>query len=216
MGNHSAKAQSHSAKAQSYSAKAQKAGRMLRVLLAVSLGAVLGVAGGCVKEGGLPDFPEYPPTRPFLAEQERLRQKAIAIREFRRRERAKYAVLGLEASLAAWQPIYNRIAVARASKPEQERQRRAVLARAQEERLAGFQPILNRIRASRETQPQRGRERAAMLARIQEERVARLRPIFDRIRAEEQARARRKTEETMRGRVAGAFPNGAGTRRTAP
>ena len=195
-----------------HSAKAKKAGRMLLVLLAMSWGT----AGGCAIEGGLPDMPEYPPTRPFLEEQERLRQKAIAIREFRRRERAKYATKGLEASLAAWQPIYDRIVAARESKPEREMQRRAVLGRAQAERLAELRPILSRIRTSRETQPQRERERAAMMARAQEERVARLQPIFDRIRAEEEARARRKTEETLRERATGARPGGAGTRRTAP
>jgi hypothetical protein len=77
-------------------------------------------AGACVQKTELPEFPEYPPTKPFLEEQEQRKRRAAAILEFRRRERLKFLRRSRARTLAAWQPIYDRIAAARASKPRRD------------------------------------------------------------------------------------------------
>ena len=86
----------------------------------ILLGLWVAWAGACVQKTELPDFPEYPPTKPFLEEQEQRKRRAAAIREFRRTERLKFLRLSQARTLAAWQPIYNRISAARAAKPRRD------------------------------------------------------------------------------------------------
>jgi len=63
------------------------------------LAALLALAAGaCSREPGLPDFPAYAPTEPFLAEQELLQRRLAA--EAARRERLR------REALARGRPLY--------------------------------------------------------------------------------------------------------------
>jgi hypothetical protein len=97
--------------------KSRMQSRLRLPALALSLGvALLGVLG-CAQEEQ-PRFPIYAPTKPYLAEQARIQKRARALRAFRGSERVRNVVRFRSQTLAAWQPIYARVAAA-----EEERRR---------------------------------------------------------------------------------------------
>ena len=111
--------------------------RLLAALLPVWLLPVwLLTVGGCASEPTL-EFPVYQPTAPFLAEQERTRERADAVRALRGRERVRNVIRFRDKTLAAWEPIYARVQAAeavRAVEAEKKRKREAFKKRLQEAR----------------------------------------------------------------------------------
>lgn len=80
-----------------------------RALAVVGLALWALAAGTCEKEPEPPKFPEYAPTKVFLAEQERNEKRAVEFWKNRARARAENLARHQLKTLDEWDPIFQRI-----------------------------------------------------------------------------------------------------------
>jgi hypothetical protein len=78
--------------------------RTLRWGAVVLAAAVLGLIA-CSEYGFMDDFPPYPPTEPYLEEQELQRKRVLALREEERRRKNRFESESREAALAEWRRL---------------------------------------------------------------------------------------------------------------
>lgn len=162
----------------------------------------------CSDGAGLPEFPIYPPTAPFLEEQDQRKSRALAIAEFQRRERLKYGIKNQEENLAAWLPIYNRVENARKTKHLRDEARREAFSLFQEQTTAAWLPIQQRIFVSRESRPQREAMDLGQLRQFQEQTKAQWLPHQMRIFDLRESREQRELKALIKRRTEIGFPPG--------
>lgn len=196
-----------------------------RLIRSGTLWVLLGLAlvvTDCSNGAGLPEFPEFPPTRPFLEEQAERKRRARAIADFRQRERLKFGKMNQEENLAAWLPIYRRAEQGRKTAHLREQVRAEAFSRFQEQTKAKWLPIQTRIFVSRETQPQRQEVDMEMLRQFQEQTKAKWLPHQTRAFEHRETRDEREFQAIVKRRREAKFPSGTrlpgidGTPRRAP
>jgi hypothetical protein len=196
-----------------------------RLVRSGTLWAVLGLAllvTDCSDGSSLPEFPVFAPTRPFLEEQAERKRRALAIAEFRRRERLKFGIMNQEENLAAWLPIYRRAEHGRKTAHLREQVRAEAFSRFQEQTKAKWLPIQTRIFVSRETLPQRQEVDLEMLRQFQEQTKAKWLPHQTRAFEHRETRDERELQAMVKRLRDAKFPSGTrlpgidGTPRRAP
>ena len=189
------------------------------------LWALLGLAlvvTDCSKGNTLPDFPEFPPTRPFLEEQAERKRRARAIAEYRRRERLKFGIMNQEENLAAWLPIYRRAEQGRKTAHLRDQARADAFSRFQQQTTARWLPIQTRIFVARETRPQREEVDLQNVRQFQEETKSEWLSHQTRIFKRRETRDEREFQAMVKSRQDAIFPSGTrlpgidGTPRRAP
>jgi hypothetical protein len=183
-----------------------------RLLAPSRIGCVLlgfaALLANCSDGAGLPEFPIYPPTEPFLEEQDQRKSRALAIAEFQRRERLKYGIKNQEENLAAWLPIYNRGENARQTKHLRDEARRQAFSRFQEQTTAAWLPIQQRIFVSRQSRPQREAIDQGQSRQFQELTTAQWLPHQMRVFEFRESRDQREFEAMIKRRQEIGFPSG--------
>lgn len=170
-------------------------------------GLAVGLAN-CSDTVMLPDFPEFPPARPFLEEQEQRKRRAAAIAEFRRREQLKFGVVAQQETLAAWLPIYRRGELARAIQPRRNEARNEAFRRFQEQTKAKWLPIQTRILRSRDSKPQRQEIDRGRMRQFQEQTKAAWLPHQTRIFEHRESKEQREFAAFIENRRLAQFPSG--------
>ena len=182
--------------------------RQVTVRIACVLLGVAAIVANCSDKGRLPEFPEYPPTAPFLEEQEQRKRRALAFAEYQRRERIKYGAKNQEENLASWLPIYNRVEMARKTRHLRDEARAEAFRQFQEQTKATWLPVQTRIFVSRETRPQREAADQEQVKQFQEETKATWLPHQTQVFVHRETRDQRELEAMIKKRREARYPSG--------